>query len=551
MIATLHNSPARPFAMSTGPDALLVALHDPQRYPHPVEGIRLIETHISWVLLTGRYAYKLKKPLDLGFLDFSTLERRREACETELELNRRTAPELYLEVVPVTGTPDEPAIGGTGQPIEYAVKMREFPQSALLDRLAARGELRPGEMDELAATVAGFHSRAARAEPLSKFGTPEAVVAPARQNFAQIGLLVGDRESEATLRRLAEWTEREFARCREALAVRCRDGFVRECHGDLHLRNLVRLDGRIVPFDCLEFNPRLRWIDVAAEVAFVVMDLVDHGLTAHAWRFLDAYLAETGDYGALAVLRFYLVYRAMVRAKIALLRAQQLPEGTAQRARAAGEFAGYLRLAEAFAALDRRALIITHGLSGSGKTVFSGLLTEEIGAIRVRSDVERKRLHGLAAGERTGAGVGAGIYGLEATRRTYERLREVGRAVIEAGFPAVVDAAFLVRADRDAFRGLARELSTPFGIAACDAPEPVLRERITARRRAGADASEATLDVLGRQLAAAEPLSAAERTFAVAIDTRRGPERLRASALALGARLGVGPWQPATMRRAA
>ena len=362
-----------------GPEALLAALGDPRRYPHPVERIELIETHISWVLLTGRYAYKLKKPLDLGFLDFSTLERRREACEKELRLNRRTAPDLYLEVVPVTGTPDEPVVGGSGLAIEYAVKMREFPQAALLDRAAARGELRLEQMDELASTVARFHAKVERADPQTEFGTPEAVIAPARQNFAQLRPLATDADAAAVLGRLAAWTDGESARCREAFDARRREGFVRECHGDLHLRNLVLLDGRIVPFDCLEFNDALRWIDVAAEVAFVVMDLVDHGLTSHAWRFLDAYLAETGDYGSLAVLRFYLVYRAMVRAKIACLRAQQLPEGVPQRRQADGEFREYLRLAEAFASLERRALIVTRGLSGSGKTVFSGLLTGRSG----------------------------------------------------------------------------------------------------------------------------------------------------------------------------
>jgi aminoglycoside phosphotransferase family enzyme/predicted kinase len=530
---------------------MVAALHAPGRYPHPVERVELLETHISWVLLTGRYAYKLKKPLALGFLDFSTLDARRRACEDELRLNRRTAPELYLEVVPVTGTEADPTIGGEGPAIDYAVKMHEFPQGALLDRIAARGELSLAQMDELATTIAEFHARVDRAGPQSEFGTEYAVIDPARQNFAQMLPLVTDPESEAALRRLASWTESEFARCRDAFAARRRDGFVRECHGDLHLRNLVLLEGRIVPFDCLEFNAALRWIDVAAEVAFVVMDLIDHRLAGHAWRFLDAYLAATGDYGGLAVLRFYLVYRAMVRAKIACMRAQQLPEGAAQRTQAAGECREYLRLAGAFAALDRRAFIITRGLSGSGKTVFSGLLTEEIGAIRLRSDVERKRLHGLAAREGSGAGLGAGIYAPEATQRTYARLLELARVVLEAGFPAVVDATFLARADRDVFRALARTLGVPFAIAVCEAPEPVLRKRIAARDRAGGDPSEATLDVLARQVLTAAPLSAAEHTFAVAIDTRSGLDRLRASALALGARLGVGPWQPATVRRTA
>jgi aminoglycoside phosphotransferase family enzyme/predicted kinase len=530
---------------------MIAALRAPGRYPHPVERVELLETHISWVLLTGRYAYKLKKPLALGFLDFSTLDARRRACEDEVRLNRRTAPELYLEVVPVTGTEDDPRIGGEAPAIDYAVKMREFPQSALLDRVAARGELSSEQMDELAGTIAEFHARVDRAGPQSEFGTEHAVIDPARQNFAQMLPLATDPESEAALRRLAGWTEREFARCRDAFAARRRDGFVRECHGDLHLRNLLALEDRIVPFDCIEFNAALRWIDVMSDVAFLVMDLIDHGLAGHAWRFLDAYLADTGDYGGLAVLRFYFVYRAMVRAKIACLRAQQLPEGAAQRTQAAVECREYLRLAEAFAALDRRALIVTRGLSGSGKTVVSRLLVEELGVIRVRSDVERKRLHGLAAPERTGAAVGAGIYTPEATRGTYERLREVARTIVETGFPAVVDATFLARADRDAFRALARMLGVPFAIAACEAPEPVLRERIAARDRAGADASEATLDVLARQVLAAEPLSAAERTFAVAIDTRSSLDRLRASARALGARLGVGPWQPVMVRRAA
>jgi aminoglycoside phosphotransferase family enzyme/predicted kinase len=538
-MARRHASP------TSGPEGLVAALREPRRYPHPVEGVELIETHISWVLLTGRYAYKVKKPLDLGFLDFSTLERRRQACEKELRLNRRTAPDLYLEVVPVAGTPGEPVIGGAGPAIEYAVKMREFPQSALLDRVAARGELRREQMDELAATVARFHAEVERADQHSGFGTPEVVIAPARQNFAQLGPLVTDPDAGAALGRLAAWTDRESARCQEAFDARRREGLVRECHGDLHLRNLVLLDGRIVPFDCLEFNDALRWIDVAAEVAFVVMDLVDHGLTAHAWRFLDAYLAETGDYGALAVLRFYLVYRAMVRAKIACLRAQQLPEGVARR-RAEQEFRAYLRLAEAFASLDRPALIVTRGFSGSGKTVFAGLLTEEIGAIRVRSDVERKRLHGLGAHETSGAGVGEGIYAPDATRRTYARLLDAARVVLEAGYPAAADATFLARADRDAFRALARRLGVPFAIAGCEAPEALLRERIAARGDTGTDASEADLDVLARQLAAAEPLAAEERTFAVGIDTRRSLGALRADAAALGARLGVGPWLPAT-----
>ena len=526
------------------PAGLIARLRDPQRYPHAVGGVELLETHISWVLLTGGYAYKIKKPLDLGFLDFGSLAARRHACEEELRLNRRTAAALYLEVVPITGTEDEPVIGGPGPAIEYAVKMHEFPQDALADRLAARGELPVERMDELAATIAAFHAGVERAGRASAFGGPAEVVAPARQNFDQLRMLVDDAESAAALGRLAAWTEREFARLRVTFGARRRDGFVRECHGDLHLRNLVQQDGRLVPFDCIEFDERLRWIDVMSEVAFLVMDLADHGLVAHAWRFLNAYLEESGDYAGLAVLRFYLVYRAMVRAKIAALRARQLRAGAPDRAQADRDCRGYLQLAEGLAALDRRALVVTRGLSGSGKSAFAEAFVEEWGAIRVRSDVERKRLHGLEARAHTGARVGGGIYAPDATRRTYERLREAARAIVTAGFPAVADASFLALADRDALRALARELGVPFAIAACEAPEAVLRERILARARSAAEASEATLEVLARQLATQEPLAPAERTFAVAVDSAQDLGALRRSAIAIGARLGLWRLRP-------
>ena len=525
------------------PETIAAALRDTRRYPHPVERVALLETHISWVLLTGRFAYKLKKPVALGFLDFSTLEARRAACEEELRLNRRTAPDLYLEVVPVTGTETEPEVGGKGRAIDYAVKMREFPQDALLDRVAACGGLAPELMDDLAAEVAAFHANVARAGPGSEFGSPEEVIGQARQNFEQLRALGPDRESAAALERLGAWTEREFARRARAFAARRDEGFVRECHGDLHLRNLLLLDGRIVPFDCVEFNPGFRWIDVMSEVAFLVMDLADHGLAAHATRFLDGYLEETGDYAGLACLRFYLVYRAMVRAKVASLRAHQLPAGTPERDRAERELRSYLRLAEGFVALERRALVLARGLSGSGKTVFSGLLVEELGAIRVRSDVERRRLHGLAAGEPSGAAVGGGIYAQDATRRTYARLADIARVVLDAGFPVVIDATFLLRANRDALRALAHTVGAIFAIAACEAPERVLRERVLARTRAGGDASEATLDVLAKQLATAEPLADAELACAFTVDTARDLAALRASATALGVRLGVGSWQ--------
>ena len=493
---------------------LIERLREPQRYPHRCDRVELVETHISWVLLAGDYAYKVKKPVDLGFLDFTSLAARHRFCLEELRLNRRTAPALYLEVVPIGGSADDPVLGATPA-IEHAVRMRRFEQDALLDRLARRGGLEPAVVDLLADAIAAFHAGAARATEASGFGAPERVLAPAEQNFDQLAALAEAGDQAAELAALRRWTEREFALRRDAIEARRRVGFVRECHGDLHLGNVALIDGRPVPFDCIEFNDDLRWIDVMSEIAFLVMDLIDHRLDALAWRCLNRYLEATGDYDGLALLRFHLVYRAMVRAKIACLRAADGALAPDARAGFGAQFRDYLALAGRFAGAARPAIVLMHGLSGAGKTTVALRLVEALGAVRVRSDVERKRLLGLEALARTHAGVASGAYGAATTRRTYDRLAAAARAIAGGGLPAIVDAAFLRAADRAAFRALARELAAPFAIADCVAPEADLRARITARARAGSDASEASLAVLEHQLSTAEPLAAEERTDAV------------------------------------
>jgi len=311
---------------------------------------------------------------------------------------------------------------------------------------------------------------------------------------------------------------------------------VRECHGDLHLGNIALIDGVPTPFDGIEFNEALRWIDVMSEIAFLVMDLHDRRLPRLAYRFLSAYLEDTGDYAGLAVLRFYLVYRALVRAKVACIRVHQQGLPAEDRRRAEREYLEYLRLGRGLALEPRRALIIMHGLSGSGKTTVAQYLLETRGAVRIRSDVERKRLAGFEAGARTGSALGAGIYAAGLTARTYERLANLSRAILAAGYPAIVDATFLARAQREAFAALARDMELPFAIAACEAPEAVLRERVASRERGATDASEAGLNVLEHQLATWEPLSDAERRNCVAFDSREDP---RVASAALAQRLGL------------
>lgn len=496
------------------------ALLRPEAFPHPVEGPRVIETHISWVLLTGRWAYKIKKPVNLGFLDFTTLKSRRHFCEEELRLNRRLAPELYDAVVPIGGTPELPQIEGPGPALEYAVRMREFSQEALASEMLARGALTPEHVDALARAIAEFHQGTARADGKSAFGTPTAALGPALDNFETLQHCLKAEPCGEVLRWLRDWTGREYAARHADFAARRRDGFIRECHGDLHLRNIVVLDDRPVAFDCIEFDEQLRWIDLMSEIAFVVMDFEDRGRRDFAWRFLNAYLEITGDYDGVRLLRFYLVYRALVRAKVHVLRACQPHIGHSERVRLDSAGRAYIALAARFATQARPAVIITHGLSGSGKTTATQALLGRVGAIRVRSDVERKRLHGLPALARTGSPPDAGLYEEKSTLATYERLRALARRNLDAGYPVVVDAAFLKRAERDAFRALAASLGVPFLILAFEAPHAELRERLARRFHAGSDASEADPAVLERQIEFQEAITPDEQRSTIHIDTR-------------------------------
>jgi len=518
MSRPLRIAPTRSLPAPAGAPPFLAALLNPACYSHLVSGVRVLETHISWVLLTGEYAYKIKKPVNLGFVDFTTLGLRHHYCEEELRLNRRLAPGLYLEVVSIRGDPAAPRISGEGPVLDYAVKMREFPQEALASRRIAGGGFGAAEIDALAALVTEFHAGAPAAGPAGRFGTPEAVLSAALQNFEQMLPLARTATEDRTLRTLRQWTEHEHGARRDAFERRRREGFVRECHGDLHLGNIAMIGGRPVPFDCIEFNDDLRWIDVISEVAFLAMDLEDRGRRDLAWRFLNRYLEATGDYAGIPVLRFYRVYRALVRAKVHLMRSRQPRLLRGERSRLSRAFHDYLQLAARYAAPDRAALIITHGVSGCGKTTATQPLVEQLGAVRLRSDLERKRLHGVAPLSSHGSGPGAGLYSREASAATYRRLGERAREALRAGYPVVVDATFLRRAEREAFRAIAEQFGTPFLILNFSAPQEILRARVTQRLARADDASDADLAVLEQQLDAREPLTPAEMAAAFAVD---------------------------------
>ncbi len=487
----------------------------------------VIETHISWVLLAGEWAYKIKKPLDLGFLDFSTPARRRFCCEEEIRLNRRLAPDIYVDVVPITGEAGAARIGGEGPVLDWAVRMRAFPADATLDRA---DRLTGAQIDAIADAVARFHAAIDPAPVDSPYGSPEAVMYPVRENFRQIRALAPEAADTELLDRLAAWSETEGARLAEHFADRKNGGWVRECHGDLHLGNIAWVNDRPLIFDCIEFNPALRYIDVTSEVAFLGMDLLSRGRADLAWRFLNRWLEHTGDYAGLAALPFYQVYRAMVRAKVGFIRAGQGDAAAAQTA------LDHLRLADRLARPRRPALLLMHGVSGSGKTQLSQRVLETLGAIRLRSDVERKRLFGLAPREDS-ARIPGGIYTEAASRRTFARLAEIAALLLRQGYSVILDATFLRRVHRQPMLDVAEAAGVPWRILSLRASRPVLTERVRRRAEVRGDASEATVEVLLRQLEAQEPFDAREAQHVLSFagdDDRDWPSRIAALQRELG-----------------
>ena len=479
--------------------------------------VRLVETHISWVLLTDRHAYKLKKPLRLPFVDFSTLAARRHFCEEELRLNRRLAPSVYLDVVEVRDNAGEPVFGGDGPVLDAAVKMRRFDDGALWSERLAAGALKPHHADQLAQRLADFHHDTAVASVESGFGSPAVHGRVIGRLIDGIDAWHAGNAVAATPERdwpaLRVWLHEQLLALAPLFEARRRASRVRECHGDLHLANLLLLGDEATAFDAIEFDPELRWIDVLNDIAFVAMDLMAHGERGLAFRFVDAYLETSGDYDGLPGLRFYLVSRALVRAQVAAIGETQgrpAPSGCGT--------ADYLALAMRLSRDAAARLAITHGLPGSGKSFVAQGLLEAAGAIRVRSDVERKRLFGLGALQSSRDRAADGMYDGVSTAHTYARLLEVAGMALVAGWPVIVDAAFLRPVERADFAALAKNLRVPFVILDCQATAPLLRQRLEQRQARGGDASEADVTVLERLRAVAEPLREAERAVAIVVD---------------------------------
>jgi len=491
-------------------DGLPESLLDPAAWPGAVVGPQLVETHISWVFLTGEFAYKVKKPVRFDFLDFSTRERRSHFCAEELRINQRLAPDLYLGLSRVVRVGGKLCVDRDGELVEHAVRMRQFDRAQELDALLLAGRISADELRHFGRRIARQQAAAPAATHAGGQAELAGTLRACRDNFAALR-----RHAPAAAEAVAaaeHWTGLEAERLAGAMRRRLAAGRWRECHGDLHCANVVRHAGELWPFDAIEFDPALRWIDVASDFAFLWMDLRARGCAEHATAALDGWLQENGDFDALELLPFYAAYRAGVRAKVAALRAAQRPG-----AGLAAELARYLGALSAAPRRTQPRLIVTSGLSGSGKSFVAAALLAPLGAVRVRSDVERRRLAGLGLDEPSG-GL---IYTPELTERTYLRLADAAAGALDAGFTVIVDAACLLREQRARLRDVARVQQLPFRLLAVSAPREVLESRLRQRAAAGGDPSEATVEVLARQFGCAEPLTSDELAEALLIDTSK------------------------------
>ena len=525
--------PVTPRAATLPP--VVAALLRPEAYPHPADDIRLHETHAAWVVLAGPYAYKVKKPVDLGFLDFSTVERRAAVCADEVRLNRRLCPDVYLGVVDLVQRDGRYFVEGPGRPVEPAVRMRRLPESGMLPDLLATGRADARLVRRIARHLARFHAVAATGPGVDEHGSLATVRANWEENFAQSEPWVGDILARPVYDAIAAYVRGFLTEHGGLVEGRVARGRVREGHGDLHAASICVEGRRLYLFDCLEFSPRFRCADVAAEVAFLAMDLDHHGRADLSAASVDAYVRASGDAELLRLLDFYRCYRAYVRGKVQGLRLEELraaaDDRSAHAARAAAEARAYFDLAWAYAGgLARPASIVVMGLPASGKTTLARALAGRLGLVHVSSDLVRKELAGLGPTERRADPFGQGLYDPAATRRTYAALRRRAARWLRRGRSVVLDATFGRAAERAAVRRLASRAGARLVVLACEADDATLRERLAARAAEGGSASDARLEIWPALRAAfSRP---AELPEAIALDATAPPDVLVERAIA-------------------
>jgi aminoglycoside phosphotransferase family enzyme/predicted kinase len=492
---------------------IIEQMQKPDFYPHPVtQPIELMQTHVSYVVLTGEHVYKLKKHVNFGFLDYSTLEKRKHFCEEEIRLNQEMAAEIYEEVLPITAVDGKLQLGGEGEPVEYALKMHQFPQEALLSERYKEGKLPIERMEELGHVVADFHRNTATNDYICSFGEIPKIRAAFDENYEQTQNYIGVAQTQEQFDETQAFTNRFFTERAELFTRRREEDKIRECHGDLHLRNICIWNDKLLLFDRIEFNEPFRFVDTIYDVAFLVMDLDARGSRDFGNAFLNTYMEQTGDWEGLQLLPLYLSRQAYVRAKVTsfLLDDPEIPETVKQEA--VDSATDYYRLAWEYTQKGEGKIMMMSGLSGSGKTTIAKEIARKLGAIHLRSDAVRKHLAGIGVNQKGDDS----LYSPEMNEKTYNRLLELGVMLAAQGFSVILDAKYDRQGLRQKVMNQGGKQNIPVQILHCDAPMAVLRDRVSGRT---GDISDATPDLLAQQQAQAEDFTEAEKAHVVSIDT--------------------------------
>lgn len=494
---------------------LIKQMQTPEFYPHPVTlPIEVVQTHVSTVFLTGNYAYKLKKPVNFGFLDYSTLEKRKHFLEEELRMNKDISPNLYLEILPISQINENFSLNSADQTVEFTLKMNQFPQENLFINMFEAGKLTEEDMVKLGELVADFHNHTITNDYIKSFGKVEKIGQSITENYQQTAKYIGLAQTQQHYEETKAFTDNFLSTRQTILQQRQDQDKIRECHGDLHLKNICLWEDKIQLFDRIEFNEPFRFVDVMYDVAFAVMDLDARGKQDFGNIFLNTYIERTGDWEGLQVLPLYLSRQAYVRAKVTsfLLDDPAIPQTEKDHAQKSAD--DYYNLAWKYTQRPQGKLILMSGLSGSGKSTIAKNLAQEINAIHLRSDAVRKHLAGISIKEKGDNS----IYSPEMTEKTYNRLLELGKLLTKQGFTVILDAKYDQVNLRQPVLDFVNQNNLNLEILYCDAPLEVLSDRLN--KRSG-DISDATADLLQQQKANFEDFTEVEKGFVKVINTTK------------------------------
>jgi hypothetical protein len=497
---------------------LVEALLEPKAYPEVTKRIELVQTQMSFVFLTDDYAYKVKKPVNLGYLDYTTEEKRHFYCQREVELNHRLCPEVYLGVVPITQDKGNISVAGRGEVIEHAVKMRRLPQEAMMDVLLAKNQVSPEMITGVAQKLVEFHQKAETNTNISAFGDIKAITQNTEENFSQTNKYIGNTISQEKYQHIKDYTDSFIEENTPLFRRRMTQGRIRDCHGDLHAAHIC-FTNDICIYDCIEFNDRFRYCDVASEVAFLAMDLDHYGRADLSRSLVNAYVDRSQDEELRKLLNFYKCYRAYVRGKVESFKLDDPYIAPVEKRHTLEIASSYFDLAHAYIR-SRPVLFITTGLVGTGKTFLAQALAKRLGLVVISSDVTRKQLAGIPITEHRFEEFDSGIYSPEFSRKTYDKIFAKARHVLGDGGSVIIDASFIKAGERLKAKRLAEEMSADFFIIECTLDEESIRKRLAQRLEQGS-VSDGRWEIYPPQKKAFAPVVEASPQKHAIIDTSK------------------------------